>query len=86
MGPKRKELAEIPDQNEERKIRKKRQNAESKRRVAHKRKVDQYGECIAGLITKTFKIRSHAFPPLPSRPKNKKQSTGNSFDNLSKGF
>jgi len=45
-----------------RKMRRKRQNAESKRRVAHQRKIDQYGECIAGLITKTFKINSDAFP------------------------
>ena len=43
-----------------RKMRRKRQNAESKRRVAHQRKIDQYGEC-----TKTFKINSDAFPPLP---------------------
>ena len=82
MGPKRKELAQIPDQNEDLKMRIKRQKAESSRKIANKRKVDQYGECVAGLITKTFKINSNAFPPLPSRPKNKKQSTGNSFDNI----
>ncbi|EFX62115.1 hypothetical protein DAPPUDRAFT_120512 [Daphnia pulex] len=48
MGPKRKEVDKIPDQNEERKMWRNRQNAESKKRVALKRKVDQYGECVAG--------------------------------------
>ena len=48
-----------------RKMRRKGQKAESKRKVAHQRKIDQYGECIAGLITKTFKINIYAFPPLP---------------------
>ena len=59
-------------------MRRKRQNAESKRRVAHQRKIDQYGECIAGLITKTFKINSDAFPPLPKTI----YWYPNSFDNL----
>ncbi|KZR99120.1 Uncharacterized protein APZ42_005148, partial [Daphnia magna] len=74
---KRKELAKIQDKNEEeeRKMRRKIQKAQSKRRIAEKRKIDQYGECIAGLITKTFKVKSSLHPSLLSRPKNKNKST-----------
>ncbi|KAK4037125.1 hypothetical protein OUZ56_029165 [Daphnia magna] len=84
---KRKELAKIQDkdEDEERKMRRKMQKAQSKRRIAEKRKIDQYGECIAGLITKTFKVKSSLHPSLPSRPKNKNKSTGDLLEGITLG-